>query len=481
MPSVAEAGAERGVNRTELLAALPPVPDTSGAGAAIAAHIQRHRTKVVVVDDDPTGTQSVADVPVVTSADEQDLRWALAQDSPCVFVETDARAMPERAARTLNEALAERLARLAPELGVELRLISRSDSTLRGHFPAEPLALAAGLRRGGLPAPELTVVCPAFLSAGRITVGDVHYLADGERYLPVAQTEFARDATFGYRHSDLRAWVRERAGERTRVTGLGIDDLRLGGPDRVADRLRELEPNSYVVVNAAAPQDLDVFVLGLLAAEDAGRHVLLRTAPSLAGHRAALAPRLAADEDLTRGGRGHGLVVVGSHTELTTRQLEALIERHRLHVVELDATQLADPATSDRAIQATLRHADAALRSGDVALVTSRALLRAESPQASLALSRRVADGVAEVVRRVDGEHELGWVVAKGGITSSEVARHGLGARRAWVLGQMLPGLVPVWRLERPARRPLPYVVFPGNVGTDASLADAVSRLKEAC
>jgi uncharacterized protein YgbK (DUF1537 family) len=480
MPSVAEVGAERALDRSELLAGLPRVPDTAGAAAAIAAHARRHRTKVVVIDDDPTGTQAVADVPVVTSADEQDLRWALAQDSRCLFVETDARAMPEHAARKLNEALARRLARLALELGIELRLISRSDSTLRGHFPAEPLALVEGLRRGGLPALELTVVCPAFLSAGRITIGDVHYLADGERYLPVAQTEFARDATFGYRHSDLRAWVRERAGARARVNSVGIDDLRLGGSAVVADRLRDLEPESYLVVNAAAPQDLDVFTIGLLAAEDAGRGVLLRTGPSLAGHRAAIAPRLTSDNDLARGGRGHGLVVVGSHTALTTRQLETLLERHRLHVVELDATQLADPAASDGAVRAALRHAGAALRRGDVALVTSRALLRADSPQASLALSRRVADGVAEVVRRLDGEHELGWVIAKGGITSSEVARRGLGARRAWVLGQMLPGLVPVWRLERPGRQPLPYVVFPGNVGNDGSLADSVTRLKEA-
>jgi uncharacterized protein YgbK (DUF1537 family) len=480
MPSVAEAGAERALSRSELLGALPPVPDTSGAAAAIAAHIERHRTKVVVVDDDPTGTQSVADVPVVTSADEEDLRWALAQDTNCVFVETDARAMPENAARTLNEALARRLAGLALELGIELRLVSRSDSTLRGHFPAEPLALADGLRRGGLPAPELTVLCPAFLSAGRITVGDVHYLAHEDGYVPVAQTEFARDATFGYRHSDLRAWVRERAGARARVTSLGIDDLRLGGPARVADRVRDLEPGGYLVVNAAAPQDLDVFTLGLLAAEDAGRRVLLRTGPSLAGHRAAMAPRVAGAEDLARRGRGHGLVVVGSHTAQTTRQLQALLERHRPQVVELDVTQLADPAAGDGAVRAALRDADAALRRGDVALVTSRALLRADSPQASLALSRRVADGVAEVVRGLDREHELGWVVAKGGITSSEVARHGLGARRAWVLGQMFPGLVPVWRLERPGRQPLPYVVFPGNVGSDGSLADAVSRLKEA-
>jgi uncharacterized protein YgbK (DUF1537 family) len=480
MPSVAEAPADRAVRRAELLGGLPPVPDTSGAAAAIAAHIQRHHTKVVVIDDDPTGTQSVAGVPVVTSADEQDLRWALAQDTPCLFVETDSRAMPESAARTLNEALARRLARLARELDIELRLVSRSDSTLRGHFPAEPLALAEGLRRGGLAAPELTVVCPAFLSAGRITVGDVHYVADAEHYLPVAQTEFARDATFGYHHSDLRAWVRARAGARAQVTSLGIEELRVGGPTRVADRLLQLEPDGYLVVNAAAPQDLNVFVLGLLATEDAGRQLLLRTGPSLAGHRAALGPRQADDNDLARRGRGGGLVVVGSHTALTTGQLQVLLERHRLQVIELDATGLADPTTGDDAVQSAVHDADAALQRGDVALVTSRALVRADSAAASLALSRRVADGVAEVVRRLDSEHELGWVIAKGGITSSEVARHGLGARRAWVLGQMFPGLVPVWRLERSGRQPLPYVVFPGNVGTDDSLADAVSRLKEA-
>jgi hypothetical protein len=203
MPSVAEAAAGRAVRRAQLLGGLPPVPDTAGAADAIAAHIRRHRTKVAVIDDDPTGTQSVAGVPVVTSADEYDLRWALAQDTPCVFVETDSRAMPESAARTLNEALARRLARLALELDIELRLVSRSDSTLRGHFPAEPLALAEGLRRGGLAAPELTVVCPAFLSAGRITVGDVHYVADADRYLPVAHTEFATELRRALKHALL--------------------------------------------------------------------------------------------------------------------------------------------------------------------------------------------------------------------------------------------------------------------------------------
>ena len=70
------------------------------------------------------------------------------------------------------------------------------------------------------------------------------------------------------------------------------------------------------------------------------------------------------------------------------------------------------------------------------------------------------------------------FIIAKGGITSSDVATDGLDVRRAWVLGQILPG-VPVWRLNEESRFPgLPYVVFPGNVGTDDSLARAIEILR---
>src|SRR5262249_38136563 len=158
------------------------------------------------------------------------------------------------------------------------------------------------------------------------------------------------------------------------VESLGIEELRRGGPDRIAKRLNDMPPDSYVVLNAAAPEDLDAFVLGLLAAEDAGRRVLLRTGPSLVGHRSALTPRLAEQGDLAERGRGNGLVVVGSHTAQTTRQLQVLLARHRLHVIELDVAGLADPAAGEHPIDAALRDAHAALETGDVALVTSREL-----------------------------------------------------------------------------------------------------------
>jgi uncharacterized protein YgbK (DUF1537 family) len=72
------------------------------------------------------------------------------------------------------------------------------------------------------------------------------------------------------------------------------------------------------------------------------------------------------------------------------------------------------------------------------------------------------------------------YLIAKGGITSSDIATQGLGVRRALVLGQALPG-VPVWQLGVEARFPgLGYVVFPGNVGADTALAELIAALRRA-
>ena len=70
-----------------------------------------------------------------------------------------------------------------------------------------------------------------------------------------------------------------------------------------------------------------------------------------------------------------------------------------------------------------------------------------------------------------------GWVIAKGGITSIQVAKTALVANEAFAIGQILPG-VPVWRLIGDAKWPdIPYVVFPGNVGDDEALLNAVRVL----
>jgi uncharacterized protein YgbK (DUF1537 family) len=83
-------------------------------------------------------------------------------------------------------------------------------------------------------------------------------------------------------------------------------------------------------------------------------------------------------------------------------------------------------------------------------------------------------------MRRVDRALPLSFVVAKGGITSSDVATKGLEVRRAEVAGPLLPpAIVPVWILPDENDFPgLPYVIFPGNVGGPGSLAQAVEILR---
>jgi uncharacterized protein YgbK (DUF1537 family) len=87
-----------------------------------------------------------------------------------------------------------------------------------------------------------------------------------------------------------------------------------------------------------------------------------------------------------------------------------------------------------------------------------------------------VSNAVVEIVRRV--EVRPSWVIAKGGITSYDVARFGLDMRRVRVLGQVAAG-VPVWRAGNDSRWPgLLYGVVPGNVGDDDAVRSIVSILE---
>jgi uncharacterized protein YgbK (DUF1537 family) len=439
---------------------------------------------VVVLDDDPTGSQVVHDVPVLTGWDDDDLRWAFAHPSRTVFVLTNTRSLGAAAARALLLDLAARVHRVAAEVGTEVVLLSRSDSTLRGHFPLETDVLQQVAADRGRPCDAVLLV-PAYLDAGRVTVDAVHYARDGEQYVPVAQTDYATDDAFGYRSSDLTDWVREKVGERpVQVRSLTLDDLR-AGVEHVTDQLLQARDGAVVVVDALDESDLDVLALALGAAEATGWQAICRVGPSFVPARAGIdrRPPLRADEIVEGGHRaGRGLVVVGSHVELTTRQVTTLLELPGLQTVELDVTALTDDGTAaaevDRCAAAL---AEAATR-GDVLLMTSRQRVVLGTGESSLELARRVSAALVELTRRAVAGVELAWVVAKGGITSHDVATDGLQVRRALVLGQLFEGIVSVWRNESGAADEalvgLPYVVFAGNVGDETTLRDAVLALR---
>jgi uncharacterized protein YgbK (DUF1537 family) len=466
---------ETPVSLTALLAQLPP-PWPDSRLEAIRARLDAGAPKLVVLDDDPTGTQTVYDIPVLTTWGMEELAQELLAPGPVFYVLTNSRSLPLPAAQALNRAIGATLAQAAAATGRAISVVSRSDSTLRGHFPGEVAALAEGLAWEHPP----TLLIPYFREGGRYTIHDVHYVAEGDRLIPAAQTPFAADAAFGYRTSNLREWVAEKSGGAVRaedVAVISLDDLRLGGPAAVYGRVALLQPGQVCIVNAADLRDLEVLVEGLLMAEAGDRRFLYRTAASFVQIRAGLATRdLLTTAELGLEPDGGGLFVVGSYVPKTTAQVQALLATPNLAVVELDVPALLDPARRGATVNRAIQAVDAGLAAGrDTLLLTSRALITGSDAAESLAIGQSVSAALVEIVQRLSRRPR--YLVGKGGITASDLATQALGVRRARVRGQLLPG-VPVWEMGAETRYPgLPYVVFPGNVGDNAGLATLRARL----
>ncbi len=460
------------------LAALETLPPPRQDLAAVARLVAAAARKVVVLDDDPTGTQTVHGIDVLTEWSEAALAAALTDPRPGFFVLTNSRSLPEAEAIALMRTLAANLRAAARATGRSYTIISRSDSTLRGHFPAEIDALVAteASRYDGV------IVAPAFFEAGRVTIDDTHYVREGERLVPAGETEFARDATFGYRSSDLRQWIEEKTGGRVAANSVAsIPLLLLRQPDgaaAVCHRLLQLPRGAFVVVNAAAYGDLEVFVHGLLLAEAAGRRFLCRTAAGFVRVRLALAPQRLLEPTALRGSEGQGgLVVVGSYTAKTTAQLEPVIARPRTLAVELDVGQLVTADGETAELGRVRRAVEQGLREGRTAVVfTSRARETALGRAGDLRAGRIVSDALVKLVRGIAVRPR--FLIAKGGITSSDIAVRALDVRRASILGQAEPG-IPVWQTGSESRWPgLAYIVFPGNVGEPGTLRALVEKLE---
>jgi len=462
--------------KDELFAGLPPewptdlLPD-------IQAQVQASRRKVVVLDDDPTGTQTIHNLPVLTEWPVARLAAELAGDYPAFYLLTNSRALPPAQAERLNAEIGRNLMAAAAQTGRQFTVVSRSDSTLRGHFPGEVQALAETL--GQSFDGWIVLVVPYFLEGGRYTVNDIHYVAEGEWLIPAGQTEFARDAAFGYQSSNLRHWVAEKmGGSAENVQSISLDDVRRGGPEQVAAKLSQLSGGRVCVVNAVSYRDLEVFTRGLLTAEAAGQRFLYRTASSFVRVRAGLGPRpLLTPAELNLPTTGAGLIVVGSYVPRSTGQVHHLLQLPHLTSLEINVAALLDDDGFQAEVKRVAAAADDALQTGrDVAIYTGRKLVTGPDAGSSLEIGQRVSDGVVAIVQAIQTRPR--YLLAKGGITSSDVATRGLGLKRAIVPGQILPG-VPVWQADAESRHPgLTYIVFPGNVGGPEAIAQVVTMLK---
>lgn len=469
-----------------LLEGLPRLRHVEDAPESNFPRPTRRRECLAIVDDDPTGTQTVRDVPVLLSWSKGELVSAAKDPSRLFFVLTNSRGLPENEAAAINEELGELLAEVAKETSIDIRIVSRSDSTLRGHFPTETDALARGWEAGGGHPIDGVVLCPAFIEAGRLVVGGILYVQESQSLVPAAETEFARDPAFSYNRSEILLWAEEKMTEAgaapEELALVTIEDIRCGGPEQVTRLLQDVEGRAVVAIDAADYGDLDTFVLGLLEAEEAGKRFIYRTGPSFVGARSGKKSRVPLTSEEVYDDpspSGHGLVVVGSHTGLTTRQVNFAMRQLDLEYIEVDASALLDAGQRESELVRAMVHAERTLHYRDVLVATSRETIASKSPEASLAQSRRISDGLVELVRGLDLALNIRYMVAKGGITANDLAALGLEAASARVVGQIKRGMISVWRLDKRSRRPgLPYVVFPGNVGDDHTLVDVLKVLQ---
>ena len=439
---------------------------------------RRTGRRIVVLDDDPTGSQSVQAVDVLLVPDRAAYRDAPADPGDVTFILTNTRGLTETAARTLTREIAADVVAESARMQIPIELISRSDSCLRGHVIAEidVLRTAVGNDVDGV------LFVPALFQAGRYTRDDVHYAVVDGVETPVGQTEFARDPTFGYVSSHLPTFLQEKSGGAVRadhVLSVSLEDIRIGGPDAVAAVLEQATDSRWIVVNALVDEDLDVVVLGLQQAQASGRRFLYRTGPSFVRALAGIEPRPALTAADVARRPGHGLVIVGSHTAVTTTQLDHLHDAGPIRMIELDVPTLLRPSARAELLSELVADVRIALRSSDVVVATSRAPTAGRDPIDSLAIARSISAALVRVAREVRDVRPA-WVVAKGGITSHDIAVSGLGITRATVVGQFAPGSV---SLLRPVTAPeevvgMPFVVFPGNTGAPDSLTGVVRTVR---
>ena len=434
-------------------------------------------TKIIVLDDDPTGSQTVHSCLLLTRWDADTLKQGLLDAAPLFFVLTNTRGMSATDAEQLTRDVCINLRTALEQLktsGVNINplLVSRSDSTLRGHYPVETDVIAEEL--GPFHA---HFIVPAFFEGGRITINSTHYLMIDGKPVPVHETEFARDSVFSYSHSYLPDYVEEKTGGRisaARVERFNLEDVRGDS----LPRLMALHDNQCCVVDGETQADLNHFCSQLMQAAEQGKRFLFRSAASLLTALAQLPPQPVAAEKMreyVRGGKA-GAIIVGSHVKKTTQQLNSLLQQDGIQGIEIEVAKISTQRA--QLLKDVVSNAeDCHSKNITPVIYTSRTELQFEDQESRLAFGEQVSAFLMDAVRNLP--ETTGFLISKGGITSNDVLSDGLALHTSRVVGQILAGCSVVRCPENHPRFPdMPVVIFPGNVGDEQALVTVYQRMK---
>ena len=471
------------VLKAELFQSLPKVQvDEEKISQELLKELKEFNKKIVVLDDDPTGTQTVHDISVYTEWTEDTLTQGFNEENSEFYVLTNSRAFTQDYTRQVHTDIAKRVSDVAKATGKDFIIISRSDSTLRGHYPLETKTLKETLETNGAPVIDGEVLMPFFKEGGRFTIGNVHYVQEGEYLVPANETEFAQDSTFGYKAATMPEYIEEKTGgafKADSVTCISLEDLRAGNVDAIAQQLVAVHDFNKVIVNCTDYIDVKVFALALLKAMREGRHFMFRSAAALTKVLGGVSDKevLTKDELVVKGNTNGGLIIIGSHVKKTTQQLEKLQELDSIEFIEFNHLMVLESDEKLEAeIERVIKKTEDNIKHGvTTAVMTGRKLLKMDTKEDSLRVSVKISDALVQIVNRLTIQPK--FIISKGGITSSDVATKGLHIKKALVLGQVAPG-IPAWKAGSESKFPgMSYVVFPGNVGEVTTLRDVVAMM----
>ncbi|SCS63665.1 four-carbon acid sugar kinase family protein [Staphylococcus caeli] len=432
-------------------------------------NLDEFKYKIIVLDDDPTGTQTVKDLPVYTEWTESLIEDGFKQSSNMFYILTNSRALNETETTILHQEISRNIEKVSKQLDTPYIIISRGDSTLRGHFYLEPKILSDTSDN----AFDAVFYLPEFFEGNRFTYNGIHYLKESNSYIPVSESEFANDTTFGFKAKTMSDFIEEKskgsikANDVKRIT---LNQIRKRDRKSINQVLDEVSNFDAVVVDALNDEDMDYFVSCLTAfLMNNDKKFMFRTAASFVK---AMCQTPGEIIDLKQYGSqiNGGLIIVGSHVKKTSAQLKHLLENTNITAIEFDVKAVTRDDLNEYIKQQINRVIKLLKLKKDVVVFTSRDVIRTEDLSNNLSISTNISNALVEIVKGLTIKPR--FIIAKGGITSSDVATKGLNIKKAQVIGQITKG-VPVWLTGNEAKyNQMPYVIFPGNIGDDETLTE---------
>lgn len=458
-----------------------PLYDISAIDVKLEEALQSCNKKIIVLDDDPTGIQTVHGIYVYTDWAVYSIEEGFDEDNSIFFILTNSRGFTKEKTEAVHKEIASNIIEVASKKGKDYLIISRSDSTLRGYYPLETETLKRTIEEKTGKKYDGEIIFPFFMEGGRYTEQNTHYVQNGDILVPAGETEFAKDKTFGYSSSNLGEWIEEKTkGEykKADIEYISVDELRNLDYDGIYKKLISVTDFNKIVVNALDYGDVKVFVIALIRAINDGKNFIFRSAASLTKVIGGISdkPLLTKDELIDTTSKNGGLIIIGSHVKKTTVQLENIKKCDFIKFIEFNQHLVVYEEAFNKEFLRVVDICEHSIKQGrTVAVYTRRERfdLNTGNKEDELKLAVKISDALSGIVSHLNVRPA--FIIAKGGITSSDVGIKGLRVRKALVLGQILPG-VPVWLTGKESKFPgMPFVIFPGNVGSDTALLEVVT------